>query len=117
MPLQLSLPVFLVPSFLLAAPSSAFHQHFQPGSVDLSCVPAAASPAVMLLLGGGGGCREGCWPLAAVLSANGPSSRKLLLHLPHPVDAKSGRACFLAEKGTLEVTLRMQREFDFINFA
>ncbi|KAH0630724.1 hypothetical protein JD844_003907 [Phrynosoma platyrhinos] len=43
--------------------------------------------------------------------------KKLLLHLPHPVDAKNGRACFLQEKGILEVTLRMKREFDFINFA
>ncbi|XP_062819812.1 dynein axonemal assembly factor 6 [Anolis carolinensis] len=43
--------------------------------------------------------------------------KKLLLHLPHPVDAESGRACFLHEKGLLEVTLRMKRELDFINFA
>ncbi|XP_032628101.1 dynein axonemal assembly factor 6 [Chelonoidis abingdonii] len=43
--------------------------------------------------------------------------KKLLLHLPHPVDSKSGKACFISEKETLEVTLRMKREFDFINFA
>uniref|UniRef100_A0A8D0HR31 Dynein axonemal assembly factor 6 n=1 Tax=Sphenodon punctatus TaxID=8508 RepID=A0A8D0HR31_SPHPU len=42
---------------------------------------------------------------------------KLLLHLPHPVDNKSGKACFLSEKETLEVTLRMRRDLDFINFA
>ncbi|XP_066496352.1 dynein axonemal assembly factor 6 [Tiliqua scincoides] len=51
-----------------------------------------------------------------VLDLRSPQKR-LFLHLPHPVDAKSGRACFLAEKGTLEVTLRIQRELDFINFA
>ncbi|CAM5165762.1 unnamed protein product [Natator depressus] len=43
--------------------------------------------------------------------------KKLLLHLPHPVDSKNGKACFMSEKETLEVTLRMKREFDFINFA
>ncbi|XP_073216854.1 dynein axonemal assembly factor 6 isoform X1 [Lepidochelys kempii] len=43
--------------------------------------------------------------------------KKLLLHLPHPVDSKNGKACFISEKETLEVTLRMEREFDFINFA
>ncbi|XP_037764782.1 dynein axonemal assembly factor 6 [Chelonia mydas] len=43
--------------------------------------------------------------------------KKLLLHLPHPVDSKNGKACFISEKETLEVTLRMKREFDFINFA
>ncbi|OXB79646.1 UNVERIFIED_CONTAM: hypothetical protein H355_011032 [Colinus virginianus] len=43
--------------------------------------------------------------------------RKLLLHLPCPVDSKKGRARFLSEEELLEVTLRMTREFDFINFA
>ncbi|XP_074863922.1 dynein axonemal assembly factor 6 [Carettochelys insculpta] len=43
--------------------------------------------------------------------------KKLLLHLPHPVDSKNGKACFFSEKETLEVTLRMKRELDFINFA
>ncbi|XP_053894733.1 dynein axonemal assembly factor 6 isoform X1 [Malaclemys terrapin pileata] len=43
--------------------------------------------------------------------------KKLLLHLPHPVDSKNGKASFISEKETLEVTLRMKREFDFINFA
>nr|XP_056714998.1 dynein axonemal assembly factor 6 [Euleptes europaea] len=51
-----------------------------------------------------------------VLDLRSPQ-KKLLLHLPHPVDPNNGKACFLPEKGTLEVTLRMKREFDFINFA
>ncbi|XP_078544513.1 dynein axonemal assembly factor 6 [Lissotriton helveticus] len=42
---------------------------------------------------------------------------KLGLHLPHPVDGKIGKAHFISEKETLEVTLTMRREFDFINFA
>ncbi|XP_062997763.1 dynein axonemal assembly factor 6 [Elgaria multicarinata webbii] len=51
-----------------------------------------------------------------VLDLRSPQ-KKLLLPLPHPVDSKNGKALFLAEKGTLEVTLRMKRELDFINFA
>uniref|UniRef100_A0A8D0B8M5 Dynein axonemal assembly factor 6 n=1 Tax=Salvator merianae TaxID=96440 RepID=A0A8D0B8M5_SALMN len=51
-----------------------------------------------------------------VLDLRSPQ-KKLLLHLPHPVDTKSGKACFLAEKGILEVILKMKRELDFINFA
>ncbi|NXJ08482.1 PIHD3 protein, partial [Odontophorus gujanensis] len=43
--------------------------------------------------------------------------KKLLLHLPCPVDSKKGKARFLSEEELLEVTLRMTREFDFINFA
>ncbi|NWI98701.1 PIHD3 protein, partial [Crypturellus undulatus] len=43
--------------------------------------------------------------------------KKLLLHLPHPVDSKNGKAHFLSEEEILEVTLRMIREFDYINFA
>ncbi|NXK13499.1 PIHD3 protein, partial [Herpetotheres cachinnans] len=42
--------------------------------------------------------------------------KKLLLHLPYPVDSKKGKACFLSEEETLEVTLRLSRKFDFINF-
>ncbi|XP_041111702.1 protein PIH1D3 [Polyodon spathula] len=42
---------------------------------------------------------------------------KLGLHLPHPVDSKTGKARFISEAHTLEVTLTMQREMDFINFA
>ncbi|XP_053130185.1 dynein axonemal assembly factor 6 isoform X1 [Hemicordylus capensis] len=51
-----------------------------------------------------------------VLDLRSPQ-KKLLLPLPHPVDTKSGKACFFAERDTLEVTLKMQREFDFINFS
>lgn len=43
--------------------------------------------------------------------------RKLLLHLPYRVDSRNGKARFLSEEETLEVTLRVSREFDFINFA
>ncbi|XP_039210917.1 dynein assembly factor 6, axonemal isoform X2 [Crotalus tigris] len=43
--------------------------------------------------------------------------KRLLLHLPHPVDTTNGKARFLSEQATLEVTLRMKRELDFINFA
>ncbi|XP_074076917.1 dynein axonemal assembly factor 6-like [Macrotis lagotis] len=41
---------------------------------------------------------------------------KLLLHLPHPVDSKTGKASFITETEILEVILNMKREFDFINF-
>ncbi|XP_072837112.2 dynein axonemal assembly factor 6 [Pogona vitticeps] len=51
-----------------------------------------------------------------VLDLRSPQ-KKLLLHLPHPVDTQSGKAYFLYEQGLLEVTLKMKREFDFINFA
>ncbi|XP_064015696.1 dynein axonemal assembly factor 6 [Pogoniulus pusillus] len=43
--------------------------------------------------------------------------KKLLLHLPYRVDSRNGKARFLSEEETLEVTLRVSREFDFINFA
>ncbi|XP_057285606.1 dynein axonemal assembly factor 6 [Pezoporus wallicus] len=43
--------------------------------------------------------------------------KKLLLHLPYCVDSKKGKARFLSEEETLEVTLRVLREFDFINFG
>ncbi|KAM6253815.1 dynein axonemal assembly factor 6 isoform 2-T2 [Porphyrio hochstetteri] len=43
-------------------------------------------------------------------------SKKLLLHLPYDVDSKNGKARFLSEEETLEVTLRVSRKFDFINF-
>ncbi|XP_068013577.1 dynein axonemal assembly factor 6 isoform X2 [Melanerpes formicivorus] len=43
--------------------------------------------------------------------------QKLLLHLPYRVDSQSGKARFLSEEETLEVTLRVSRELDFINFA
>ncbi|KAL3878647.1 hypothetical protein ACJMK2_030978 [Sinanodonta woodiana] len=41
---------------------------------------------------------------------------KLGLHLPHPVDHKSGKAEWDGKKDTLIVTLRIVREFDFMNF-
>ncbi|XP_061182557.1 dynein axonemal assembly factor 6-like [Saccostrea echinata] len=41
---------------------------------------------------------------------------KLGLHLPHPVDHKSGKAQWDGDKEILNVTLRMQREYDFMNF-
>lgn len=43
--------------------------------------------------------------------------RKLLLHLPYHVDSKNGKARFLSEEETLEVTLRVSRKFDFIDFV
>ncbi|XP_051644088.1 dynein axonemal assembly factor 6 isoform X1 [Manacus candei] len=43
--------------------------------------------------------------------------KKLLLHLPYPVNSKEGRARFLSEEEILEVTLRVSRQFDFINFS
>ncbi|XP_050166462.1 dynein axonemal assembly factor 6 [Myiozetetes cayanensis] len=43
--------------------------------------------------------------------------KKLLLHLPYPVNSKEGRARFLSEEEILEVTLRLSRQFDFLNFA
>ncbi|NXQ81472.1 PIHD3 protein, partial [Nyctibius grandis] len=42
--------------------------------------------------------------------------KKLLLHLPYPVDSKNGKARFISEEETLEVTLRISRKFDFTNF-
>uniref|UniRef100_H3B2E1 Dynein axonemal assembly factor 6 n=1 Tax=Latimeria chalumnae TaxID=7897 RepID=H3B2E1_LATCH len=41
---------------------------------------------------------------------------KLGLHLPHPVDSKNGKAQFISDDETLEVSLTMKRELDFINF-
>ncbi|XP_052689406.1 dynein axonemal assembly factor 6-like [Crassostrea angulata] len=41
---------------------------------------------------------------------------KLGLHLPHPVNHKTGKAQWDGDKNILNVTLRMQREYDFINF-
>ncbi|KAL3878654.1 hypothetical protein ACJMK2_030985 [Sinanodonta woodiana] len=41
---------------------------------------------------------------------------KLGLHLPHPVDHKSGKAEWDGKKETLIVTLRIVRDFDFMNF-
>ncbi|CAH1795544.1 unnamed protein product, partial [Owenia fusiformis] len=44
------------------------------------------------------------------------SKFKLGLHLPHPVDEKSGKAKWNSDKCELEVTLKMNRDYDFINF-
>ena len=41
---------------------------------------------------------------------------RLLLPLPHPVDPKLGKAQWHPDKFTLEVTLVMRREYDYINF-
>ena len=41
---------------------------------------------------------------------------RLLLPLPHPVNPKLGKAQWNPESFTLEVTLVMQREYDYINF-
>ncbi|XP_071846931.1 dynein axonemal assembly factor 6-like isoform X2 [Apostichopus japonicus] len=40
---------------------------------------------------------------------------KLGLHLPHPVDSKNGKAQWDSENGVLTVTLKMNREYDFLN--
>ena len=40
----------------------------------------------------------------------------LSLDLPHPVNPNSGRAQWLCELSALRITLRMEREFDFVNF-
>ncbi|XP_069800359.1 dynein axonemal assembly factor 6 [Dendropsophus ebraccatus] len=41
---------------------------------------------------------------------------KLGLHLPYPVNEKTGKAQFRVDTETLEVTLPMVRDLDFINF-
>ncbi|CAG5122531.1 unnamed protein product [Candidula unifasciata] len=41
---------------------------------------------------------------------------KLGLHLPHPVDEKSGKAQWDAKQETLIVTLNLCREYDIFNF-
>lgn len=43
-------------------------------------------------------------------------SRKLLLNLPHPVDCNSAKAFYILETETLEVTINLKRELDFVNF-
>lgn len=40
---------------------------------------------------------------------------KLGLHLPHPVDSKNGKAQWDGTKELLTVTLRIVREYDFLN--
>ncbi|XP_013386250.1 protein PIH1D3 [Lingula anatina] len=41
---------------------------------------------------------------------------RLGLHLPHPVDAKNGKAQWDGDKGVLTITLRMTRDYDDFNF-
>ncbi|XP_074215254.1 dynein axonemal assembly factor 6 isoform X1 [Camelus bactrianus] len=43
-------------------------------------------------------------------------NKKLLLTLPHPVECNSAKACYILESETLEVTVTMKRELDFLNF-
>lgn len=38
------------------------------------------------------------------------------LHLPNPVDHKNGKAAWDGNTETLSVTLRMKRDYDFMNF-
>ncbi|KAJ9589010.1 hypothetical protein L9F63_017705 [Diploptera punctata] len=40
----------------------------------------------------------------------------LSLDLPHPVNTNSSKAEWISEQSALKVTLRMEREFDFLNF-
>ncbi|XP_073495756.1 dynein axonemal assembly factor 6 isoform X2 [Phyllobates terribilis] len=42
---------------------------------------------------------------------------KLGLHLPHPVNEKTGKAQYKVDTETLEVTLTMVRDLDFVNFS
>ncbi|XP_059767167.1 dynein axonemal assembly factor 6 isoform X1 [Balaenoptera ricei] len=43
-------------------------------------------------------------------------NKKLLATLPHPVECSSAKALYIVETETLEVTVTMKRELDFINF-
>lgn len=43
-----------------------------------------------------------------------PCSR-LGLHLPQPVDSSQSKAKWLSDLELLEVTLKMKREYDFLN--
>ncbi|XP_039089457.1 dynein assembly factor 6, axonemal [Hyaena hyaena] len=43
-------------------------------------------------------------------------NKKLLITLPHPVECNSAKAFYILETETLEVTLTMKRDLDFINF-
>ncbi|XP_043753494.1 dynein axonemal assembly factor 6 [Cervus elaphus] len=44
------------------------------------------------------------------------TNKKLLVTLPHPVDCSSAKAFYILDTETLEVTMTMKRELDFINF-
>ena len=41
---------------------------------------------------------------------------KLGLHLPHPCDSKNGKAQWISDKEVLKITVKMKREYDFMNF-
>uniref|UniRef100_A0A8C3WAE6 Dynein axonemal assembly factor 6 n=1 Tax=Catagonus wagneri TaxID=51154 RepID=A0A8C3WAE6_9CETA len=43
-------------------------------------------------------------------------NKKLLITLPHPVECSSAKAYYILETETLEVTVTMKRELDFVNF-
>ncbi|XP_049623580.1 dynein axonemal assembly factor 6 [Suncus etruscus] len=43
-------------------------------------------------------------------------NKKVLVPLPHPVESNSAKAAFFLEDETLEVTMTMKRELDFLNF-
>ena len=43
-------------------------------------------------------------------------SSKLGLHLPHPVDHKNGKAQWDGNKSQLTISLKMTRDYDFMNF-
>ncbi|XP_005700286.1 PREDICTED: protein PIH1D3 [Capra hircus] len=43
-------------------------------------------------------------------------NKKLLVTLPHPVDCSSANAFYILDTETLEVTMTMKRELDFVNF-
>ncbi|XP_053436896.1 dynein axonemal assembly factor 6 [Nycticebus coucang] len=43
-------------------------------------------------------------------------NKKLLIALPHPVECSSAKAFYILETETLEVTIAMRRELDFLNF-
>ncbi|XP_007530683.1 dynein axonemal assembly factor 6 [Erinaceus europaeus] len=43
-------------------------------------------------------------------------NKKLLINLPHPVDCNSAKAIYTLENETLEVTMTMKRQLDFVNF-
>ncbi|XP_037677936.1 dynein assembly factor 6, axonemal [Choloepus didactylus] len=43
-------------------------------------------------------------------------NKKLLVTLPHPVECSSAKAFYILETETLEVTVALKRELDFLNF-
>lgn len=45
-----------------------------------------------------------------------PSLSRLGLHLPHKVANRETKAKWISDKETLEVIMKLEREFDFANF-